>query len=202
MPSLPFVALLLWTALHTAVLPALIKHQSQAHHGTRPGACPVRRGFAARDWGASSPTTRGLLSSSVFFFSYAVIKKSVDLIGMRWGNCTIRMSLEHKLHIRERKEGTEKEKIEGKFNPNFEYSVGVVPDGNRSKCLWHSNATRFLTLKERLCMRPMWLIIIYLFIYLFTFTGQEAGLFQFMPRTNVPSAWALPHWFLVDRLCW
>jgi hypothetical protein len=80
--------------------------------------------------------------------------------------------------------------------------VGVVPDGNRSKCLWHSNATRFLTLKERLCMRPMWLFIIYLFIYLFTFTGQEAGLFQFMPRTNVPSAWALPHWFLVDRLCW
>jgi hypothetical protein len=45
------------------------------------------------------------------------------------------MSLEHKLHITERKEGTEKEKIEGKFNPNFEYSVGVVPDGNRSKCL-------------------------------------------------------------------
>jgi hypothetical protein len=45
------------------------------------------------------------------------------------------MSLEHKLHRRERKEGTEKEKIEGKFNPNFEYSVGVMPDDNRSKCL-------------------------------------------------------------------
>ncbi len=71
----------------------------------------------------------------VFFCTYAFIKKSIDLIGMRWGNCTIRMSLEHKLHRRERKEGTEKEKIEGKFNPNFEYSVGVMPDGNRSKCL-------------------------------------------------------------------
>jgi hypothetical protein len=45
------------------------------------------------------------------------------------------MSLEHKLHRRERKEGTEKEKIEGKFNPNFEYSGGVMPDDNRSKCL-------------------------------------------------------------------
>jgi hypothetical protein len=26
------------------------------------------------------------------------------------------------------------------------------------------------------------------FYYLFIFTGQEAGLFQFMPRKNVPSA--------------
>jgi hypothetical protein len=64
----------------------------------------------------------------LFFFTYAFIKKSVDLIGMRWGNCPIRMSLEHKFHRRERKEGTEKEKIEGKFNPNFEYSGGVMPD--------------------------------------------------------------------------
>ncbi len=170
MPSLPFVALLLCTAFHTAVLPALIKHQSQAHDGKRPGACPVRRGFAARDWGASSPTTRGLLSSSVFFFTYAFIKKSVDLMGMRWGNCTIRMSLEHKLHRRERKEGTEKEKIEGKFNPNFEYSVGVMPDDNRSKCLWHSNAT--FSYLERKALHETYVAIYYLVIYMYIYWSR------------------------------